>query len=87
MIRGQILGEVWATRRASGLDGRKLVLVAVEGEDRAVVAFDTQDARVGDEVLVAMGSGARKVIGDSPALLCDAAVALILDGGGRDVPG
>lgn len=83
MIRGEVMGEVWATRRAAGLDGKKLVLVAVEGEDRVVVALDTQDARVGDEVLVAMGSGGRKVLGDPPGLLCDAAVALLVDGGGR----
>jgi ethanolamine utilization protein EutN len=83
MIRGQVLGEVWATRMADALTGRKMVLVAVEGEDRAVVALDTQDARVGDEVLVAFGSGARKVLGDEKGLLCDAAVALIVDGGGR----
>ena len=86
MIRGRVLGEVWATRQAAGLDGRKLVLVAVEGEDRVVVALDTLDARRDDEVLVAFGSGARNVISRGPdnrGILCDAAVAMIVDGGGR----
>jgi microcompartment protein CcmK/EutM len=87
VTRGRVLGEVWATRCAAGLEGRKMVLVAVAGEDRAIVALDTQDARVGDEVLVAFGSGARKVLGDASGLLCDAAVALIVDGGGTDVSG
>jgi microcompartment protein CcmK/EutM len=84
VIRGRVLGEVWATRQAAGLDGRKLVLVAVEGEDRAIVAIDTLDARANDEVLVAMGSGGRNVLQPGPdnrALLCDAAVALLVDGG------
>jgi ethanolamine utilization protein EutN len=84
MIRGTVLGEVWATRKAEGLSGRKLVVVAVHGEDRAIVAVDTLDARQGQEVLVAMGSGARNVLQAGPdnrAVLCDAAVAMVVDGG------
>jgi ethanolamine utilization protein EutN len=83
MIRGQVLGEVWATRKARGLDGRRLVLVAVAGEDRALVAIDTLGAREGQDVLIAVGSGARNVLQPGPnnrALLCDAAVALLIDG-------
>ncbi len=89
MIRGRVLGEVWATRKAAGLAGRKLVLIAVDGEDRALVALDTLDARRGQEVLVALGSGARRVLvpeGDDSAVLCDAAVALLVDGGGSSDP-
>jgi microcompartment protein CcmK/EutM len=84
VIRGRVLGEVWATRKAAGLTGRKLVLVAVDGEDRVVVAMDTLEARDGDQVLVSFGSGARNVLEPGPDnrdLLCDAAVSLILDGG------
>ena len=33
MIRGRIIGEVWATRKAPGLTGRRLVLVGVPTED------------------------------------------------------
>lgn len=46
------------------------------------VAIDTLDARVGQEVLVAYGSGARNVLSAGPGnreLLCDAAVALLID--------
>jgi microcompartment protein CcmK/EutM len=85
MIRGRVFGEVWATRQSAGLDGRKLVIVAVEGEDRVVVALDTLDARRDEEVLVAFGSGARNVVLRGPhnrGVLCDAAVAMIVDGGG-----
>lgn len=94
MIRGRVLGAVWATRKAAGLDGRRLVLVAVEGKDEVLVAIDTLDAREGQEVLVALGSGARNVLAPGPdnrAILCDAAIAVLVDGGGReeesDVPG
>jgi microcompartment protein CcmK/EutM len=90
MIRGTIIGNVWATRQAAGLTGRKLVLVAARDADgaasgRVVVAIDTMDARAGDDVTVAFGSGARNVLAPGPdnrALLCDAAVAAIVEGAG-----
>ena len=90
MIRGTVVGEVWATRKARGLDGRKLVLVAArDAEGRAsgrlVVAVDTLDARAGEDVTVAFGSGARNVLrpdGPNRDLLCDAAVAAIVEGVG-----
>lgn len=90
MIRGTVVGEVWATRKARGLDGRKLVLVAArDAEGRAsgrlVVAVDTLDVRAGEDVTVAFGSGARNVLrpgADNRDLLCDAAVAAIVEGAG-----
>jgi microcompartment protein CcmK/EutM len=87
VIRGRVLGEVWATRKAAGLAQRKLVLVQVTREDRVVVAVDSLAARQGQEVLVAFGSGARNVLlpgPDNRGLLCDAAVALLIDGGVDD---
>ena len=80
MIRGRVLGEVWASRKAAGLDGRKLVLVAA-GDD-VLVAHDTLDARAGQDVLVALGSGARNVVApgtDNRGLLCDAAIAMLIE--------
>jgi ethanolamine utilization protein EutN len=85
VIRGRVLGEVWATRKAPGLAGRRLVIVAVDGADRAMVAIDTLDAREGDAVTVSVGSGARNVLAPGPDnrdVLCDAAVSLIVDGEG-----
>ncbi len=85
MIRGRVIGEVWATRKAPGLGGRRLLLVGVDGVDRALVAVDTLDAREGQDVLVAVGSGARNVLAPGPdnrELLCDAAIALLVDGAG-----
>jgi ethanolamine utilization protein EutN len=94
VIRGTIIGTVWATRRAPGLAGRKLVLVAERDGDarasgRVVVAIDTLDAAAGQDVTVAFGSGARNVLRpatkdgpDNRELLCDAAVAAIVEGAG-----
>jgi microcompartment protein CcmK/EutM len=90
VIRGTIIGSVWATRQAPGLAGRKLVLVAARDADgrasgRVVVAIDALDAGAGDDVTVAFGSGARNVLQAGPdnrELLCDAAVAAIVEGAG-----
>jgi ethanolamine utilization protein EutN len=85
MIRGTVVGEVWATRKSEKLEGRRLLLVGVDGADRVMVAIDTLDAREGQKVLVAVGSGARNVLKPGPDnrdLLCDAAIALLVDGEG-----
>ncbi len=88
MIRGTIIGQVWGTRRVPGLDGRKLVLVAARDAaqaptGRVVVAIDTLDARSGEDVTVAFGSGARNVLRAGPDnrdLVCDAAIAALVEG-------
>jgi ethanolamine utilization protein EutN len=88
MIRGTVVGQVWATRKARGLEGRKLLVVAASDADgqptgRLVVAIDLLDAGVGEDVTVAFGSGARNVLRPGPDnrdLLCDAAVAAIVEG-------
>jgi len=90
MIRGKVVGRVWATRQARGLDGRTLLMVAARDADgkpsgRLLVAIDVLDARAGDELTVALGSGARNVLRPGPEnrdLLCDAAVAAIVEGEG-----
>jgi ethanolamine utilization protein EutN len=64
MFVGEVVGRLWASRRAEALDGRKLLLVrplAAGGKrgDRLIVAVDGLDAGPGDRVLVARGSGSR----------------------------
>jgi microcompartment protein CcmK/EutM len=88
MIRGTIIGRVWGVRQVDALVGRKLVLVAARNTEggvtgRVVVAIDTLDANGGDDVTVAFGSGARNVLRAGPDnrdLLCDAAVAALVEG-------
>lgn len=102
MKRGLIVGEVWATRKAAGLGGRRLKLVVEYPAEKnaaptsetdegllhapLTVAIDTLDARNGQEVLIAYGSGARNVLVPGPQnrhILCDAAVAMLIDGDGN----
>jgi microcompartment protein CcmK/EutM len=88
MIRGTVIGQIWAARQAPGLERHKLLLVAARDatakpSGRLVVAIDTMDARGGEDVTVAFGSGARNVLRPGPAnrdLLCDAAIAAIVEG-------
>jgi ethanolamine utilization protein EutN len=88
MIRGTVIGQIWATRKARGLDGQTLLLVAARDADgaptgRLIVASDVLDARAGEDVTVALGSGARNVLKPGPdnrELLCDAAIAAIVEG-------
>jgi microcompartment protein CcmK/EutM len=88
MIRGTVVGQVWGTRKARGLEGRKLLLVAARDaagqlSGRLVVAVDVLAADAGDDVTVAFGSGARNVLRPGPEnrdLLCDAAIAAIVEG-------
>lgn len=90
MIRGRVIGEVWATKKAPGLTGHRLKLVAVQGVDgpatsgRVVIAVDTLDAPPDQAVMVTFGSGARNVLrpgaGENRDLLCDCAISQIIDG-------
>ena len=94
MHRARIIGEVWATKKCPGLQGRKLLLVAPvrHGQGQAdqptpagpvVVAIDLLDARVGEDVVVTYGSGARNAVRPGSDtnydLMIDAAVVQITD--------
>lgn len=90
MIRGKIIGEVWATKKTPDMAGKKLVLVSQllvtpDGRrrhtGRIVVATDNLDASCGQEVVVAFGSGARNSVEPGSRLvLTDAAVVQVIDG-------
>lgn len=90
MKRAVLLGEIWASRQAAGLQGRSLKLVVETSSSDPdamlyaplTVAIDTLDGRAGQRVLVAYGSGARNVLVPGPdnrSVLADAAVAVLLD--------
>jgi ethanolamine utilization protein EutN len=89
VIKGRIIGEVWATKKCEALSPYRLKLVAEtndEGADtgRVLVAMDTLDAERGRTVLVTFGSGARNVLRpgawDNRDLLCDCAINQVVDG-------
>jgi len=68
MIIGRVVGEVWASRRHSGLDGVKLLIVQPHlwycppFEVAHIVAVDTLGAGVGEDVIVCLGEPARRAL-------------------------
>ena len=83
MYIAKVVGNLWATRKEDTLVGRKLMIVEPSKLDgtptgEVQVAVDTIDAGIGEMVLVAQGSSARKAGGqqDSPV---DAAIVAIID--------
>ena len=81
MLTTRVVDNIWSTRKTDLLNGYKLMLVEVIGgrdEGQRVVAVDTVGAGVGERVLVALGSSARRMAGDD-AIPTDAAVVGIID--------
>ena len=73
---GNVVGSIWATRKAQCLQGQTFLVVEFGGHQ--AVAADLVGAGIGDRVLVTTGSGARA---GNQALPCDADVVAILDAG------
>ena len=83
MSIAKVVGSLWATRTADGLVGRKLMIVEPAKLDgtptgEALVAVDTIDAGIGEMVIVAQGSSARKAVGQQESPV-DAAIVAIID--------
>ena len=71
---GKVTGSVWATRKASCLQGQTFLVVKSDGEE--IVAADQVGAGPGDRVLLATGTVASRYCMDAPV---DAAVVAIID--------
>ena len=83
MIIAKVIGNIWATRKEKTLVGCKLMIVQpveVTGEPigKSFVAVDSVDAGIGDMVLVATGSSARKALGHEESPI-DASIVAIID--------
>jgi len=83
MIIAKVIGNVWATRKEDSLSGLKLMVVRrldpSGGADQdCFVAVDCVGAGIGERVLVATGSSARKAL-RSPDIPVDAAIIGIID--------
>ncbi len=83
MIIGKVIGNVWATRKKSALNGLKLMVVQrVDAQaDKSLetfVAVDCVGAGIGENVLIVTGSSARKAL-DNPASPVDAVIVGIID--------
>lgn len=71
---GNVVGSVWATRKADCLQGQTFLVVKADGEE--IVAADQVGAGPGDRVLLATGTVASRYCMDAPV---DAAVVAIVD--------
>lgn len=79
MIIGEVIGNVWATRKEESLVGLKLLMVqTLDSSKSVIVAADRIGAGVGDRVLISVGSSARKVL-DNPNNPLDASIVGIID--------
>ena len=82
MLTAKLVDNIWSTRKTELLNGYKLMLVEVIGgganEGERLVAADIIGAGVGERVMVAVGSSARRMVGDD-TLPVDAAIVGIID--------
>ena len=74
MKLGNVIGSIWATRKAQCLQGQTFLVVETDGQQ--VVAADQVGAGAGDRVLLATGTVASRYCMDAPV---DAAVVAIVD--------
>lgn len=70
MIVGEVVGNLWATKKDDKLNGLKFLLVrkinySGEKTDDLLVAADNIGAGIGEQVLIATGSSARVNLGNS----------------------
>ena len=87
MFLGRVNGEVWATRKAADLEGKRLLVVEALDERRApgapkvtpVVAADPLGADLGQHVVVAFGKAARVAYGGDGDFAFEAAIVGIVD--------
>lgn len=83
MIIGKVVGNVWATRKEETLNGLKFLVIKPidqysNKELPTFVAVDTIGAGIGETVLVAKGSSARKILEKENAPI-DATIVGIID--------
>ena len=76
---GNVIGSVWATRKATCLQGQTFLVV--RSGDEELVAADQVGAGPGDRVLLATGTVASRYCMDAPV---DAAVVAIVDEGKKE---
>jgi len=72
----QVIGPVWGTRRAEGLNGQKLLSLRTSGGG-SLVAVDALGAGPGEWVLVAHGSRVRDLTVGAAVAEKDVVVAIV----------
>jgi len=82
---GTVVGQVWATRKESSLEGLRLLVVqpfllGAEPSAETLVAVDTIGADLGERVLVVVGRAARHAIGKGHDIGFQCAIVAVVDG-------
>ncbi len=83
MIIGDVIGNVWATKKDDKLNGLKLLVVRPNSfrqgiQEKAIVAVDSVGAGIGETVIVVNGSSARVTLYDMNSPV-DATIVGIVD--------
>lgn len=81
------MGELWATRKSSDLEGKRLLVIEPLDERRGlplgmvkpVVACDPLGADIGEAVVVAFGKAARVACGGDGDFAFEAAIVGLVD--------
>lgn len=84
MIIGNVIGNLWATKKDEGLNGLKLLIVEpinvkTDKVDMPIVAADIVGAGIGERVLVIKGSAARHAANKNTSYAIDAVIVGIID--------
>ncbi len=65
MLRANVIGNVWSTRRVDGLPNGAFLEVQVVGANTRLIAFDTLGSGLGEQVLITQGAPAADWFGDN----------------------
>jgi ethanolamine utilization protein EutN len=87
MFLGRVVGELWSTRKAADLEGKRLLVVEPLDEGRGlplgmvkpVVVCDPLGADLGERVIVAFGKAARVACGGDGEFAFEAAIVGLVD--------
>ncbi len=82
MITAKLIDHIWSTRKAESLNSIKLMQAEIIGggidSGKKIIVADIISAGIGDRVIVATGSSARRMLGDD-IIPVDAVVVGIID--------
>lgn len=81
MVTATLIDNIWATRKSDKLQGLKLMLAQINGgvqDGEIMVVCDVIGAGIGDRVIIATGTAARRMLEDD-LIPVDAAVIGIID--------
>lgn len=81
MLAGQVVDNIWATRKADSLVGLKLMVVRLldgVNDGKLVISVDTIGAGIGERVILCEGSSARKMLGQD-SIPVDSVIVGIID--------